>query len=81
MEDASQRGKSRETLIVDALTEVLRVLGSSKGSPHVRELLAQARFYDKAVKHWTTVPPTHAQLDAMFDLVVDLHGKVVASKR
>ncbi|MGO8995884.1 MAG: hypothetical protein ACLQVI_21435 [Polyangiaceae bacterium] len=66
---------------MDALSEVFRLLDGAEKTPHMRELWAQARFYDQAVKHWTTVPPTFAQLDAMFDLVVELHGKTIASQR
>ena len=78
MDDSTQRGQSRETLIANALDEALRMLASVKQTPHVRELRAQARFYDQAVKHWTTVPPTYAQLDAMFELVIELHGSATA---
>jgi hypothetical protein len=81
VDDSTQRGASRETLIEGALSEVFRMLEGAEKTPHLRELWAQARFYDRAVKHWTTVPPTFAQVDAMFELVVELHGKTVASQR
>ena len=81
MDDSTQRGASRETLIADALVEVLRILEGGESTPESRELRAQARFYDRAVKHWAVVPPTFAQLDAMFDLVVELHGRTVSTRR
>jgi hypothetical protein len=77
---ARPRGASREALIVDALSNVFTVLTSRQETAHIRELRAQARSYEQAIKHWTTVPPTSAQLDAMLDVVTDLHGKVVAAK-
>jgi hypothetical protein len=43
----------------------------------VRELRAQARSYELAVKNWATVPPNDVQVDAMFDLVTELHAKAV----
>jgi hypothetical protein len=53
VDDSTQRGASRETLIADALSEVFRMLDAVESSPHSRELRAQARFYDLAIKHWT----------------------------
>jgi hypothetical protein len=81
VDDSTQRGASRETLIVDALSEVFRMLDEMARTPHSRELRAQARSYDLAVKNWSFVAPTFAQLDAMFELVVDLHGRVVTAHR
>jgi hypothetical protein len=52
-----------------------------KPTPHVRELRAQGRSYDQAIKRWTAFPRTFAQLDAMFDLAADLHAKTVAAQR
>ena len=81
VDDSTQRGGSREALIVAALSEVFRMLGEVQNPARQRELRAQARFYDQAIKHWTTVPPTYAQLDAMFDLVTELHGNVATAGR
>ena len=80
MVDSTQRGVSREALIADALSAVFDMLRRAEKSPRVRELQAQAHSYDKAIKHWTTVPPTYAQLDAMFDLVTELHRKAMAAR-
>ena len=81
MDQSTQREKSRETLIVDALSEVFALLAVTAATPHVRELRTQARFYDRAIKNWTMVPPTFARLDAMFVLVVELYDKALAVKR
>jgi hypothetical protein len=79
--DPIQRGASREALIVDALSAVFRILGEEADSPRLRELRAQALSYERSVKHWTAVPPSDAQLDAMLDLVTDLHAKAADAKR
>ena len=79
--ESPQGGASLETLIVDALADVFRMLDGAKGTPRTRELRAEASFYDRAVKHWAVSPPTIAQLDAMFDLVVELHGKTMTTRR
>jgi hypothetical protein len=75
--DSIPRLLTREVLILDALAAVLRLLREPRGSAYVRELRTQARFYENAVKRWTTVPATSAQVGAMFDLVTELHDKVV----
>ena len=70
-------------MLVDVVSHVLRVLQQAEASTHsthVRELLAQARFYEKAVRRWNTVPPTSPQLDAMFHLVTELHEEAKRAK-
>ena len=79
MEDPTQRLSRRDVLIVDVMTTVLDLLAQAPETPKTRTLLVQARTYDQAVKHWTTVPPSDAQLQAMFELVTDLHSKVLAA--
>jgi hypothetical protein len=64
---------------VDALSTAYALLSRVATTARVRELLAQARSYERAVKHWTTIPPTEAQLDAMFDVVAELHAKAIAT--
>jgi hypothetical protein len=81
VDDSTQRGPSRETLIADALAAVFTMVDEAESTPRVRELRSQACFYDRAIKHWTLVPPTFAKLDAMFDLIVELHGTTLAAKR
>jgi hypothetical protein len=71
----------RDAIIATALEAVFDMLGELSVTPRIRELHAQAKVYDHAVKHWTTIPPSPAQLDAMFDLVTDLHGEVVETRR
>jgi hypothetical protein len=60
---------------VDALSEVFRMLDERGSTARARELRAEARFYERAIRRWETVPPSSAQIDAMFDLVTELHGK------
>jgi hypothetical protein len=79
--DSTQRVASSESLIVDALSAVLPVLGEAADSPRIGELRARARLYERALRHWTAVAPTSVQLDAMFDLVTDLHGKAADTER
>jgi hypothetical protein len=79
-DDSTPRLPPRPEMVVDAVSHVLRVLQQAGTSPHVRELLAQAQFYEKAVRRWNTVPPTPPQLDAMLDLVTKLHEEAKRAK-
>jgi hypothetical protein len=79
VDDPTQPGLTRDALIVAALSAVFRMLRDVRPTARTRALLAQARSFDQAVKHWTTVPPSAPQLEAMFDLVTDLHAEAVVS--
>jgi hypothetical protein len=81
VDDSTPRSVPRETLIADALVEVIRMLDERKNTPRIRELRARARFYERAVRDWTAFPPNPTQLDAMFELVIELHGEAVTSGR
>jgi hypothetical protein len=81
VDDSTIRGRSREALAIQVLTEALRILERAHDTPHVRELRAKARVYETAIKGWATLAPTEPQLEAIFELVKDLHGKVVATER
>ena len=77
MEVPTPRTSSRESLIVEALCAILRLVDGAAKTPETRGLKAQARSYEQAVKHWATVPPSRAQLDAMFEIVIELHARAV----
>jgi hypothetical protein len=66
-------------MILDALATIFDELARAEDSVHTRELRAQARTYDLAVKNWTTIPPGAHQIDAMFELVAELHARVVSA--
>ncbi len=78
VEEHTQRTTRRDAVIVDALLAIFDLLKDVDRTAGSRELLVQARAFDQAVKNWMTVPPTETQIAAMFDLVLDLHGKAVA---
>jgi hypothetical protein len=80
-EGESTRTVSREMIIADALAATLRTLRSTEQTRRVRELQAQARSYEAALKRWATVPPGAEQVGAMFELVTELHEEVNAAIR
>jgi hypothetical protein len=83
MDDDTPRtsGRSIESLIAETLELIARTLEERGDSPHVRELRAKARTYERVVTSWAAVPPLSSQRDATFDLVIELHTKVAELKR
>jgi hypothetical protein len=71
----------RATLHTVDVSAVFHMLDEAESAPRSRELRTRARFYDRAIKHWMVVPPSLAQVDTMFDLVVELHEWAVSAKR
>jgi len=61
-------------LIASALTAIFQTLDASPDTSRTRELRAQARLCEKAVGHWSTTPPSGAQVDAMLHLVTGLRA-------
>ncbi len=56
---------------------IFELLDGAPQTAHVRELRAKARTFELAVKHSPAQPPANPQLEAMFELVSDLHAKAV----
>jgi CheY-like chemotaxis protein len=72
---------SREAIIENALVATLRTLHGAKRTRRVRELQAQARSFDAAVKRWATVPPGPDKVTAMLDLVTELHEQAILAAK
>jgi hypothetical protein len=82
MDDTPRLGaRSVESLLGETLTEVATALDALPDSAHVRELRAKARSYERILAGWATVPPAGPQRDATFDLVIDLHAKVMTTTK
>jgi hypothetical protein len=67
--------------LASALDAVFALVLELPNSPHVRELRVQAQTYDRVLVKWESVPATGIELDALLDLVTDLHGRAAAAKR
>jgi hypothetical protein len=78
MADDTPRFSDRgvQSLIGETLVAAVRMLDEAQDSPHVRELRARARTYERILAQWATVPPSGPQRDATFDLVTELHAMV-----
>ncbi len=66
--------------IGQALSTLADILEEMTDSAHTRELRAKARSYERVVAGWEKSPPSNAQREATFDLVKELHAKVVEAR-
>ena len=62
------------------LQNVYRALSELADSSQVREFRARARRLDAAIKHWTSVPPSTIQRDAMMEVAEDLLRSILAAR-
>jgi hypothetical protein len=69
----SPTSSSSPDRIQSVLAAVLQRLEEAPDTPHTRELRAQARVCEKAVRHWNLTAPSEPQVDAMHHLVTELH--------
>ena len=74
--DETERS-DRRPIIADILAAIFDELGKRADSAHTRALRARARGYESTMNGWTTVPPSAAQIGAMFELVTELHAKAM----
>jgi hypothetical protein len=86
MDDETPRisDQRAETLLGDMIVAIFKMLGAIEGSDShsqiVRELRARAEGYEQTVARWATTAPSATERNETFDLVVELHTKVVAVK-
>jgi len=72
---------SKTILVAEMLVAMAAMLEEMGESSRTRELRAKTRRYERVVKGWGAVLPSDAQRDATFDLVTELHRKVVEARR
>jgi hypothetical protein len=70
-----------DVLLAEMIAAILERLGRIEDSPHKRELRARALSYERIVRNWATVAPSGPQRDAAFELVAELHAKVIEAGR
>jgi hypothetical protein len=83
MKDETPRiaAKRSDVLLAEMIAAILERLDGIEDSPHKRELRARALSYERIVRNWTTVAPSGPQRDAAFELVTELHAKVIEAGR
>ncbi len=75
------KGSTRLAIVEQALVDTLERLGELPAGPRVRELRTKAEGYERALRGWSTVPPTEEQRSALLKLVLELNLEVMALGR
>ena len=74
--------RSTRLAIVDqAIVDTLERLRDMPVSPRVRELRAKAEVYERALRAWSTRPPTEEARAALLKLVLELNVQAIALSR
>jgi hypothetical protein len=74
--DAKQ-GSTRIAIVEQSLIDTLERLRELEPGPRVRELRAKAEGYERALRGWTTRPPSEEQRAALLRLVLELNVEVM----
>jgi hypothetical protein len=69
---------TRLAIVEQSLIDTLERLRDLPGSPRVRELRTKAEVYERALRAWTTRPPTEEARAALLKLVLELNVEVMA---
>jgi hypothetical protein len=71
--------RSTRLAIVDqAIVDTLERLRDMPVSPRVRELRAKAEVYERALRAWSTRPPTEEARAALLKLVLELNVQAIS---
>lgn len=76
-----KHGSTRLAIVDQALVDTIERLGELPPGPRVRELRAKAEGYERALRAWTTRPPTEGQRAMLLKLVLELNVEVIALGR
>lgn len=81
VDDATRKGASREALLSDMVTVVLRGIAGADEGAQKRQLRAQAWACQTEILRWAFLAPSSQQVDAMFDRVTELQQELIALSR
>ncbi len=69
---------TRLNIVDQAIVDTLERLRDLPVSPRVRELRAKAEVYERALRAWTTRPPTEEARAALLKLVLELNVQAIS---
>jgi hypothetical protein len=72
---------SRAVLAGGLLSAIREALGSLPDSPQKRQLGAKAESYARTIEGWRLAPPSPDRRDALYDMVLALHAKLLEVMR
>jgi hypothetical protein len=74
-------GSTRIAIVEQSLIDTIERLREIEAGPRVRELRAKAEGYERALRAWTTRPPSEEQRAALLKLVLELNVEVMGMGR
>jgi hypothetical protein len=74
-------GSTRLAIVEQSLIDTLERLSDLPVGPRVRELRTKAEGFERALRAWTTRPPTEEQRATLLKLVLELNVEVIAMGR
>jgi hypothetical protein len=77
MPSGVHRESTRLAIVEQAIVDTLERLQDLGASPRVRELRTKAEGYERALRAWSTRPPTEEQRSALLRLVLELNVEVI----
>jgi len=77
----SKGGSTRLAIVDQSLADTIERLSELPPGPRVRELRAKAEGFERAVRAWSSRPPTEEQRAALLKLVLDLNVEVMSLGR
>jgi hypothetical protein len=78
VDDTTRKVSSREALLSDMVTVVLRGVARAGDAAQTRQLRAHAWACQKEILRWAFLAPSSQELDAMFDRVGELQAELTA---
>lgn len=69
---------TRLNIVEQSLADTLERLREQPAGPRVRELRAKAEVYERALRAWSSRPPTEEARAALLRLVLELNVDVMA---
>jgi hypothetical protein len=73
-----RRLSTRLAIVEQSLVDTLERLREEPAGPRVRELRAKAEVYERALRAWTTRPPTEEARAALLKLVLELNVEAMS---
>ncbi len=77
MPSGEHKGSARLAIVEQAIVDTLERLQDLDASPRVRELRSKAEGFERALRSWSTRPPTEEQRSALMRLVIELNVEVI----
>jgi hypothetical protein len=77
----ARHGSTRIAIVEQSLLDTIERLRDLKASPRVRELRAKAEGYERALRGWSSLPPTEEQRATLLKLVLELNVDVMTTGR